>query len=191
MQMLNVTNLPIYLPADNANVPVGDPLVCTITIAAPGVVTVPGYDAPVINDLVAFSTTGALPTGLTVGTVYYVVATVSADTFSVSATKGGGAITTSGSQSGVHTIHLLSRQAYSPLIPFKPGNTAVCLNLSGGALVLQTAPDSGGVAGNPQGPGSWTTAPGGSVGAGAAALVQLNNDWLRVSTAATLVLLQN
>lgn len=189
MQMLNVTNLPIYLPADTANVPVGDPLVATMTIAAPGVVTVPGYDAPVIGDQVVFTTTGALPTGLTAGTVYYVVATVTGDTFSVSATKGGGAITTSGSQSGVHTIHLVSRQVYGVTIPFKPGNSAICLNLTAGSLTLQGAPDSGGVSGNPQGPGSYSTIA--TVAAGSAALVQLSYDWIRVSTAATLVLLQN
>ena len=51
---------------------------------------------------VVLSTTGALPTGFTAGTTYYVVNT-SGYTFKLAATSGGTAITPSGSQSGVHT----------------------------------------------------------------------------------------
>jgi hypothetical protein len=51
---------------------------------------------------VRFSTTGALPTGLTAGTTYYVV-NAGAGTFQVAATVGGSAIVTSGTQSGTHT----------------------------------------------------------------------------------------
>lgn len=71
-----------------------------ISIAAPGVVTVDS--APSDGDVVTFSTTGSLPTGLTAGTEYYVVNRTST-TFQVSATSGGSAITTSGTQSGVQT----------------------------------------------------------------------------------------
>lgn len=78
----------------------------TITIANPGVVswTAHGLKA---NDPVKFSTTGALPTGLVAGTTYYVVATgLATDSFRVSATAGGAAIETTGTQSGVQTgIH--------------------------------------------------------------------------------------
>lgn len=49
------------------------------------------------------TTTGALPTGLIPGTVYYVV-NASGGTCNLAATSGGSAITTSGSQSGTHTI---------------------------------------------------------------------------------------
>jgi hypothetical protein len=72
----------------------------SISIAAPGVVTV--ASAPSNGDVVTFSTTGALPTGLTAGTEYYVVNRTST-TFQVSATSGGSAITTSGTQSGTQT----------------------------------------------------------------------------------------
>jgi hypothetical protein len=74
----------------------------TITaVATPGVVTV--SSAPNNDNLVIFSTTGALPTGLTAGTAYYVVNRTSS-TFQVSATFGGAAINTSGySQSGTQT----------------------------------------------------------------------------------------
>jgi hypothetical protein len=54
------------------------------------------------NDPVVFATTGALPAGLTAGTLYY-VKTPTADTFTVSATAGGAAINTSDAGSGNHT----------------------------------------------------------------------------------------
>lgn len=75
--------------------------VVTITIATPGVVTWTGHTL-VNGDKVSFETTGALPTGLSVGTDYYVVNAAS-NTFQVSATVGGGAIATSGSQTGTQT----------------------------------------------------------------------------------------
>ncbi|WP_295133376.1 hypothetical protein [uncultured Reyranella sp.] len=74
--------------------------VFTVTIADPGVITRKAHGL-IVGDKVTFATTGALPTGLAVDTWYYVVQT-SQDTFQVSATDGGTAITTSGSQSGTH-----------------------------------------------------------------------------------------
>ncbi len=75
--------------------------VVTITIATPGVVS---WNAHGLSngDPVKFSTTGALPTGLTAGTTYYVTG-ATANSFSVAATPGGAAIATSGTQSGVQT----------------------------------------------------------------------------------------
>lgn len=76
----------------------------TMTIASPGVVTKTAHGLKA-TDMIKFSTTGALPTGVTAGTTYYVIATgITADTFQFSATRGGSAINTTGSQSGVHTI---------------------------------------------------------------------------------------
>ncbi|MEN6631792.1 MAG: hypothetical protein ABFD84_05150 [Candidatus Polarisedimenticolia bacterium] len=75
----------------------------TMTVAAPGVVTWTAHGLSVDTPVV-FTTTGALPTGLTAGTTYYVKAVPTADTFTVSATVGGSAITTSGTQSGTHTV---------------------------------------------------------------------------------------
>lgn len=77
--------------------------VATMTIAAPGVATWNAHGRKA-NDPIKFTTTGALPTGLTAGTTYYVVgASITTNTFQVSATPGGVAITTTGSQSGTHT----------------------------------------------------------------------------------------
>lgn len=79
----------------------------TVTIAAPAVVswTTHGYTGacPVV-----FTTTGALPTGLTAGTTYYVVpSSITTGTFQVATTVAnalaGTSITTTGTQSGTQT----------------------------------------------------------------------------------------
>lgn len=72
----------------------------TISIASPAVVSV--TTAPANGTAVAFSTTGALPTGITANTAYYVINS-SGTTYQLSLTAGGTAINTSGTQSGVHT----------------------------------------------------------------------------------------
>lgn len=73
----------------------------TVTIASPAVFTATAHGLAA-NMPISFTTTGALPTGLVAGTVYYVLAPTT-NTFKVSATAGGSAINTSGTQSGVHT----------------------------------------------------------------------------------------
>lgn len=77
----------------------------TMTIATPCVVSKSSHRL-VAGDVVRFLTTGALPTGLTAGTNYYVItAGLTASVFQISATKGGAAINTSGTQSGTHTLY--------------------------------------------------------------------------------------
>jgi hypothetical protein len=77
----------------------------TITIASPAVVSLAthGFAA---NTAIRFQSTGALPTGLTIGPTYYVSAVGGppAGTFQVSLTPGGASINTTGSQSGVHVV---------------------------------------------------------------------------------------
>lgn len=78
----------------------------TITIATPAVVTLSStvYD----GTPVFFETTGALPTGITAGTTYYVVNSGldGANKFRISATQGGSDVATSGTQSGTHTAYI-------------------------------------------------------------------------------------
>lgn len=81
----------------------GNPVV-TISIATPGVITAANSCAA--GQAFVFQTTSALPTGLTAGTLYYVIATgLSATSFEVSTTVGGSAVNTSGSQSGTQTAY--------------------------------------------------------------------------------------
>lgn len=83
---------------------VDDETTVTVTIASPAVVTAAGHLLRA-GEAVTFSTTGSLPTGLTAGATYYVIATgLTADTFQVSTTLGGAAVNTSGSQTGTHTL---------------------------------------------------------------------------------------
>lgn len=91
----------------------------TITIASPGVVSWTAHGrrdgTPVI-----FSTTANLPSGLVAGTTYY-VKNAATDSFQVSATVGGAAINTTGTQSGTHTA----------VAPFEPADTAIATALGG------------------------------------------------------------
>lgn len=84
----------------------------TVTIASPGVFSATGHGL-YAGVPVKFSTTGALPTGLTAGTVYYVISTgLTADAFQVSSSRGGSAVNTSGSQSGIHSFKSITGLVY-------------------------------------------------------------------------------
>lgn len=74
----------------------------TVTIASPAVFTKVAHGLSV-GTILTFTTTGALPTGLSPATNYFVVSTPTADTFTVSTTFNGTPVTTSGTQSGTHT----------------------------------------------------------------------------------------
>ena len=77
----------------------------TITIASPAVVSLTSHGL-VAGSAISFETTGALPTGITAGTKYYVIATgLTANAFQFSATLGGSAVTTTGTQSGTHSVY--------------------------------------------------------------------------------------
>jgi hypothetical protein len=81
-----------------------NPRTVTVTIASPAVFSLTGHGFTA-GDPVRFETTGALLTGLSTSTTYYVIsAGLTADEFEVSTSVGGAAVNTSGSQSGTHTI---------------------------------------------------------------------------------------
>lgn len=76
----------------------------TISNASPAVVTWASHGLLAGSELI-FNTTGALPTGLTAGAVYFVSATgFTSGSFQVSATSGGASINTSSAGSGTHTV---------------------------------------------------------------------------------------
>ena len=79
----------------------------TMTIATPCVVTLASHGY-VTGTPIVFTTTGALPTGITAGTTYYVVAIAdSTGTFNIATSVAnaiaGTLVATTGSQSGTHT----------------------------------------------------------------------------------------
>ncbi len=73
----------------------------SISIGSPAVITWPS-SAPAPGTAVVLMTTGALPAGLSTGTVYYVINSSGA-TSNLSVTYGGTPINTSGTQSGTQT----------------------------------------------------------------------------------------
>ncbi len=91
-------------------------VIFTVTIASPGVFTATAHGLA-LNDTVIFNTDGALPTGLTADTTYYVItAGLTADAFEVSTTQGGSAVNTSGSQSGNHSFLKTNKEPGVPSI---------------------------------------------------------------------------
>lgn len=78
----------------------------TVTIASPAVVTLTGHGM-ITGDQVSFTTTGALPTGLSANTNYF-IGVINANTFNLATTYAnaiaGAFINTSGSQSGIHNL---------------------------------------------------------------------------------------
>lgn len=98
LSRLTYVNLYNALTADKGNF--------TVSIATPAVVTLNGHGLATGN-CVELTTTGALPTGLSVNTNYYVIY-VNANTFNLATTfanaLAGTKINTSGTQSGVHSL---------------------------------------------------------------------------------------
>ena len=76
----------------------------TLTIASPCVITLSNVLAE--GTAIKLATTGALPTGLTAGTTYYLI-NVDGVTANLSTSATGSAINTSGSQSGTQSISTL------------------------------------------------------------------------------------
>lgn len=82
-------------------------LTVTVTIASPGVFTTSATHFLAAGQAVTLSTNGSLPTGLTAGITYYVIAAgLTSTNFELSATLGGSAINTSVSQTGIHQVNL-------------------------------------------------------------------------------------
>lgn len=86
-----------------ATVPTGT---FTVNISSPSAATFTKVAHTLVEgDIVHFTTTGALPTGITTNTNYYVISTgLTADAFQVSTTRGGSGVVTTGSQSPTHTF---------------------------------------------------------------------------------------
>jgi hypothetical protein len=205
MQILNLASgLPVYLPYDIAHVPFGDPFNDVTITSSHGLLAgnVPGY-AYNANDLVMFSVNSGntIAGNVSANFVYYVVASADgANIFNIAVTKSGAPVgwtTTSNYPSGQVVAHLISNQVDGTVAPFKSGASCVALNLGSNPVWLVSAADTyGGTPGvvpalgqtPPGGPGAFSVVA--ALAAGAAALVTLNNDWIKASNGA-IVLLQN
>lgn len=111
----------MYMWNANTSPSLASPTAVTITIAAPAVVTMTTNTGTQIanGSAIMFETTGALPTGLTPYTVYYITQ-VTSTTFKLSTSYANYLssiyLTTSGTQSGTHNISIRAIPvAYLPL----------------------------------------------------------------------------
>lgn len=109
----------------------------TITNASPAVITWTAHKLSP-NDRVVFTTTGALPTGLTAATPYYVIQDgLTDDTFRVSASRGGTVINTSSAGSGTHT-GTKSTLAYAAFAASGSGDVATDVIIEGNDAGIDT-----------------------------------------------------
>lgn len=120
-----VGNLTVYgtlntsgSPSFNGNLTVsnsaflGNSQTASISIANPSIITVAA--SPVTNAAVIFTTTGTLPTGLTVGTLYY-VSSINATTFNVSTSSTlSPLVQVTAGGTGVHTVSTVSLAVTPP-----------------------------------------------------------------------------
>lgn len=120
---------------------------CTISNASPAVVSATAHGLQ-INDPVVFNSSGALPTGLTLGQVYYVIsAGYGANAFEVSASLGGSAINTSSGGSGTQSFQtgndanngLAQTRTGALLTPQQAWNTVAALDLNSYVATIQLA----------------------------------------------------
>jgi hypothetical protein len=105
----NYIDITVFQPGEFiSSTPTGT--TCTISIANPAVVTLVGHGFSA-GDVVKFTTTGALPTGISIQNRYFVVSTGNPDTFQITDVPGDPAIETSGIQSGVQKVGLVTGRA--------------------------------------------------------------------------------
>lgn len=149
-------------------------------VASPGVWT--GLQLPNGQQVVLGGT--SVPTGFTLGNTYFVVNTnLPVYTFQLSATSGGGAINATGAAAVGATAKALQPPTVTAdvtiasNIPFETGERVVVGNPSAASLILQQSDDNA----------TWRTAV--VVQPFSFAEVTLFSQYIRVSTAATLVLL--
>lgn len=125
--------------------------VVTIDIASPAVVHWAAHGRSA-GDVIYFTTTGALPAGLLAYVPYYVLAAgLTSGTFELSATLGGSAINTSGSQSGTQTAFANPVFNIDTTLPALPvgisTSSTVTIDIASPAVIHWTA--HGLVAGTP------------------------------------------
>jgi hypothetical protein len=130
----NYIDITVFQPGEFiSSTPTGT--TCTVSIANPAVVSLVshGFSA---GSVIKFTTTGALPTGMSALNRYFVIATgLTANTFQISDLPGGTAIETSGTQSGVQKVGLVNGRAGDTAFAVIPIATAEISRLSAAKFV--------------------------------------------------------
>lgn len=131
---------------------VATPQVATISIATPAVITINNHGL-VAGNIIYFTTTGALPTGLTaITTPYYILSTgFTTNSFRVSTTYEGTAVNTSGTQSGIHSVwyapHGIGDGSTTFNVPDLRGRVAIGKDDMGGSAASRITSNICGVSG--------------------------------------------
>ena len=101
----NYVDLTVATPGEYLG---GSAATCTISIASPAVITRNSHGFAA-GDVIKFTTTGNLPTGISFLNRYFVLATgLGLNSFQISLAPAGTAVVTTGSQSGVQTVGLVT-----------------------------------------------------------------------------------
>ena len=100
-----------YIQYDQLDAEVNPSKSLTLSIASPTVITSATHGLKT-GEAIKFSTTGALPTGITVGTVYY-VSVLTDNTFNIYRTSASSLIAATGTQSGTHTFTKQGTTSYT------------------------------------------------------------------------------
>lgn len=157
----------------------------TVTIATPAVVTWTGHALPEGAPVIFTNSGGALPTGITAGTVYFVAKSPATNTFNIATSlanvAAGTLVATSGSQSGTHTgENRTTARASGGALTMVNG-----INLNSSSITNGAAASRGTWVGTTYSNGSsqldWIL--GGSASGGTAGFFGVWNAYNRVSTA--------
>ena len=117
----------------------------TTPVASPGLVNFSGHGFSV-GDSIIFTTGGTLPTGITAGTPYYVIAAgLSVDAFRIATTAGGSAINFTGTASGTHNVHRNPPGAANSIVALiiAPGPAFKVATATGCTEISQSRPTTG------------------------------------------------
>lgn len=124
----------------------------TVTLSSPGVFTLNNHGMQ-IGDAVYLTTTGALPTGFTANTIYYVIATgLTTNAFQLASSRGGSGINATGSQSGTHSLfrcpHGLGDGATTFNTPDMRGRSPSGMDAMGGTAASRVTTGGSGIYGD-------------------------------------------
>ena len=164
-----------FIAGQNINVSIG-----TFTAVTSPTFTFASTQAtPAVGQAVQFTTTGTLPTGLSLNTTYYVIST-STNTCQFSTTQSGSAVTfTNSSGSGTHTA--VTQRAFNPYAGAP--DTVEYLVVAGGGGGGDNSPSSTDTSGA-GGAGGLLTAAGFNVASGTALTITVGSGGARGSASA-------
>lgn len=110
---------------------------CTISVGSPATITLASHGFS-IGDVIKFTTSGSLPSGISANKHYHIItAGFGAGSFRISETPEGTVISTTGSQSGVQKVGLVTGQVGSTQVAIVPISVDDAARVVGSNFVFQ------------------------------------------------------